>query len=91
VRVAIALADPGTPRATFSLWYVRVGDAVVKGDRVAEVLIPGATIDVHAPATGTLAEQLTFPNDSLAAGQTLGWIEEEEPQRSEDRGQKSES
>jgi pyruvate/2-oxoglutarate dehydrogenase complex dihydrolipoamide acyltransferase (E2) component len=77
VRVAIALPDLGTPRATFSLWYVRVGDSVVVGDRVAEVLIPGATIDVHAPTTGTLAEQLTFPNDALTTGQTLGWIEEE--------------
>ena len=66
------LPDVGTDRVTFSLWYVRAGD------RVAEVLIPGATIDVHAPATGTLAEQLTFPNDALAAGQTLGWIEAEE-------------
>ena len=77
MRVAIALPDLGTPRATFSLWYVCVGDRVVRGDRVAEVLIPGATIDVHAPATGTLAEQLSFPNDALTTGQTLGWIEED--------------
>jgi pyruvate/2-oxoglutarate dehydrogenase complex dihydrolipoamide acyltransferase (E2) component len=77
VSAAVALPDVGTPHATFSLWYVRVGDRVVEGDRVAEVLIPGATIDVHAPASGTLAEQLTFPNDALAAGQVLGWIEEE--------------
>jgi pyruvate/2-oxoglutarate dehydrogenase complex dihydrolipoamide acyltransferase (E2) component len=77
VRAAIALPDVGTLRVTFSLWYVRVGDRVVHGDRVAEVLIPGATIDIHAPATGTLAEQLTFPNDSLVAGQVLGWIEED--------------
>jgi len=78
VRAAVELPDVGTDRVTFSLWYVRAGDRVVEGDRVAEVLIPGATIDVHAPASGTLVEQLTFPNDALAAGQTLGWIEAEE-------------
>ena len=77
MRVAVALPDVGTPHATFSLWYVRPGDPVVEGDRVAEVLIPGATVDVHAPATGTLAEQLAFPNDALAAGQVLGWVEAE--------------
>ena len=77
MRAAVELPDVGTDRVTFSLWYVRAGDRVVEGDRVAEVLIPGATIDVHAPATGTLAEQLTFPNDALAAGQVLGWIEAE--------------
>ena len=78
MRIAIALPELGTDRVTFSLWYVRAGERVVEGDRVAEVLIPGATVDVHAPATGTLAEQLTFPNDALAAGQVLGWIEAEE-------------
>ena len=78
MRVAVALPELGTDRVAFSLWYVRAGERVVEGDRVAEVLIPGATVDVHAPATGTLAEQVTFPNDALTAGQTLGWIEAEE-------------
>ena len=77
MRAALALPVLGAPRATFSLWYVKVGDRVVEGDRVAEVLIPGATVDVHSPASGTLTEQLAFPNDALAPGQTLGWIEEE--------------
>jgi pyruvate/2-oxoglutarate dehydrogenase complex dihydrolipoamide acyltransferase (E2) component len=77
VSTAIALPDLGAPRATFSLWYVRPGDRVFEGDRVAEVLIPGATVDVHAPADGTLAERLAFPNDALTPGQVLGWIEEE--------------
>ena len=77
MRSAIALPDLGTLRVTFSLWYVRVGDRVVEGDRVAEVLIPGATVDVHAATTGKLAEQLAFPNDALAAEQVLGSIEAE--------------
>jgi pyruvate/2-oxoglutarate dehydrogenase complex dihydrolipoamide acyltransferase (E2) component len=77
VKHAIALPDLGTPRVAFSLWYVRVGDRVFEGDRVAEVLIPGATYDVQAPASGTLAEQTAFPNDALATGQVLGWIEAE--------------
>jgi pyruvate/2-oxoglutarate dehydrogenase complex dihydrolipoamide acyltransferase (E2) component len=81
VKVAITLPDLGTPRAAFSLWYVRVGDRVFEGDRVAEVLIPGATFDVQTPASGTLAEQSAFPNDALAAGQVLGWIQEESGER----------
>jgi pyruvate/2-oxoglutarate dehydrogenase complex dihydrolipoamide acyltransferase (E2) component len=77
VRAAVALPDLGTTRVVFSLWYVRVGDRVFEGDRVAEVLIPGATFDVQAPTSGTLAEQNVFPNDALATGQVLGWIEAE--------------
>ena len=65
-------------RATLSLWYARPGDRVFEGDRVAEVLIPGATFDVPAPATGTLRERLALRGDSVTPGQVLGIIEEEE-------------
>jgi pyruvate/2-oxoglutarate dehydrogenase complex dihydrolipoamide acyltransferase (E2) component len=58
-----------------SLWYVQVGERVFEGDRVAEVLIPGATFDVAAPATGILVERAVSSNEILAAGQSLGAIE----------------
>jgi pyruvate/2-oxoglutarate dehydrogenase complex dihydrolipoamide acyltransferase (E2) component len=77
-RVPITLPELGSPHARFSLWHISVGDRVNEGDRVAEVLIPGATFDVPAPAGGTLAERLTLPNDPLNPGQVLGVIEEEE-------------
>jgi pyruvate/2-oxoglutarate dehydrogenase complex dihydrolipoamide acyltransferase (E2) component len=75
--VPITLPDLGDPRAVFSLWYVRPGDRVYEGDRVAEVLIPGATFDVPAPATGTLTERSALPNDPVTPGQVLGTIQEE--------------
>ncbi|MBY0455767.1 MAG: lipoyl domain-containing protein [Gemmataceae bacterium] len=74
-RLPIVLPDLGSPRTTFSLWHVRVGDRVHEGDRVAEVLIPGATFDVPAPVTGVLVEQVVRPNDPLATGVVLGAIE----------------
>lgn len=76
-RVPITLPELGDPRAVFSLWYVRPGDRVYEGDRVAEVLIPGATFDVPAPASGVLAERIALPNDAVTTGQVLGVIEEE--------------
>jgi len=75
--VPIALPDLGSARATLSLWYVRPGDRVSEGDRVAEVLIPGATFDVPAPATGVLSERFALPNDPVVMGQVLGTIAEE--------------
>ena len=71
------MPELGSARATFSLWHVRAGDRVTEGDRVAELLIPGAVFDVHAPATGTLAERAAQPNDPLAAGMVIGEIQEE--------------
>jgi pyruvate/2-oxoglutarate dehydrogenase complex dihydrolipoamide acyltransferase (E2) component len=57
-----------------SLWYARPGDRVFAGDRVAEVLIPGATVDIPAPAAGVLVSQAVLTNDPLAAGQVIGEI-----------------
>jgi pyruvate/2-oxoglutarate dehydrogenase complex dihydrolipoamide acyltransferase (E2) component len=74
--VPITVPDLGSDRATFSLWHVQVGDRVTEGDRVAEVLIPGAVFDVPAPVSGVLAERTAQPNDPLAPGQVLGEIEE---------------
>ncbi len=76
--VPIMLPDLGAARAVLSLWYVKPGERVFEGDRVAEVLIPGATFDVHAPATGTLRDRLALPNDPLTPGQVLGTIQQEE-------------
>jgi pyruvate/2-oxoglutarate dehydrogenase complex dihydrolipoamide acyltransferase (E2) component len=75
--VPITVPELGSDRATFSLWHVRAGDRVTEGDRVAELLVPGAVFDVPAPATGVLAERSAKPNDPLSVGQILGTIEEE--------------
>lgn len=75
-RVPVLLPELGAERVRFSLWHVRVGERVSEGDRLAEVLIPGASFDVPAPATGRLAEVHALPNDPLAAGAVLGVIVE---------------
>jgi len=75
--VSITVPELGSGRATFSLWHVQAGDRVTEGDRVAEVLIPGAVFDVSAPATGILAERSAQPGDALMTGQVLGAIEDE--------------
>lgn len=72
------MPELGTPRATLSLWHARPGDRVYDGDRVAEVLIPGAVVDVAAPAAGVLGDWLAKPGDALTAGQVVGWVEEDE-------------
>ena len=77
-RVPIELPDLGAARAVLSLWYARVGDRVFAGDRVAEVLIPGATVDVPAPVAGVVVAQAVLANDALAAGQVIGEIQEAE-------------
>jgi pyruvate/2-oxoglutarate dehydrogenase complex dihydrolipoamide acyltransferase (E2) component len=74
--VPITVPELGSERVTFSLWHAAAGDRVTEGDRVAELLLPGAAFDVPAPATGVLAERIAQPGDALSTGQVLGVIEE---------------
>lgn len=78
MRVPVRLPDLGVASATFGLWLVETGERVYEGDRLAEVLLTGVTVDVASPATGTLAERAAYPRDLLAPGQILGYVEAED-------------
>lgn len=73
--VPITAPDLGTPRGRTSLWFVRPGERVYEGDRVVELAIPGAVVDVPAPATGVVVERAALPGDPVTAGMVLGMIE----------------
>ena len=73
----IEVLDLGAP-ATFGQWHVRAGDPVREGDRVAEVLIAGAVIDVSAPVSGALAERAARAGDALPPGTVIGTISDDE-------------
>jgi pyruvate/2-oxoglutarate dehydrogenase complex dihydrolipoamide acyltransferase (E2) component len=75
---SVILPDLGTGPVHLSVWYADPGDLVYEGDRLVEVLIPGATFDVPAPATGRLVEKRAFPDDPLEPGQVIGMIEAED-------------
>jgi pyruvate/2-oxoglutarate dehydrogenase complex dihydrolipoamide acyltransferase (E2) component len=64
MRVPIVPPDLGTP-ARLSLWCVKPGDDVRRGDRIAEVVIPGVLADVLAPASGILAERTTHVGEVI--------------------------
>ncbi len=72
----IALPDLGSHPVTFGLWHVGVGERVLEGERVAEVRIRGAVVDLPAPVSGTLSEQFARPADTLHPGQILGTVSE---------------
>jgi pyruvate/2-oxoglutarate dehydrogenase complex dihydrolipoamide acyltransferase (E2) component len=77
MRVAVRLPDLGIGPVQFGLWLVEPGEHVYEGDRLAEVLMPGVSVDVAAPATGTLIERIAYPRDLLTAGQVIGFVESE--------------
>lgn len=78
MRKPVTMPDLHAAAPVVSVWFVEPGERVYVGDRVVEILIAGATVDVSAPATGRLVEKLAWPDESVAPGQVLGYIEEEE-------------
>ena len=72
----IVVPDLGCAGMTLvlSLWLVPEGSDVVEGDRVAEILAGGVTVDLGAPATGRLVRFLVDEDDVVAPGVVVAEI-----------------
>jgi 2-oxoglutarate dehydrogenase E2 component (dihydrolipoamide succinyltransferase) len=74
--VPIVMPDLGTAgvEVRVSAWYVEPGDSVEIGEPILEVMIPGITCDVPAPAAGTIA-RLDRPLDAaILPGDVVAWL-----------------
>ena len=78
MRSGVHLPELDCRAPRLSVWFVRVGDAVMRGERLVEILVEGATIDITAPVTGRLAERHAQPDDALTTGQLLATLESAE-------------
>ena len=79
-RFPITVPDlgSGSDSVRVSAWLVDVGQTVIVGDRVVEVLVPGITFDIEAAQSGALVE-VTRPVDAIVAqGDVLGWVTSDE-------------
>ncbi len=77
MTVDVRVPELGTPHATLSVRHVQAGERVAEGDRVAELLIPGAVIDVDAPADGVLRVWVVSVGEGVVSGQSLAVVEVE--------------
>lgn len=58
-----------------SAWFVSIGDEIIEGDRVVELLLDDMTFDVASPVSGTLVEIAAEVDEPVAGGALLGRIE----------------
>ncbi len=58
-------------QALLDKWLVPIGAPLLKGQPIASVVLVKASIDIEAPADGTLASILVPAGDSFAIGQTI--------------------
>ncbi len=83
-RHELVLSDLGLPDVSVvaSAWHVEQGEEVTEGDRLLEVVAGSVTVDLPAPASGTLIEILVQEDDELTVGQVLAVVlspEDEDP------------
>src|SRR5690242_18926393 len=57
-------------------WYKTEGDAVAQDEQLVELESEKATLDLRAPAAGTLSKVLKKTSDSANVGEVIGHIEE---------------
>jgi pyruvate dehydrogenase E2 component (dihydrolipoamide acetyltransferase) len=55
-------------------WTVQIGQAVKKGDVIAEIETDKATIEIETTVEGTVLQLLAEPGDVVAVGSPIGYV-----------------
>lgn len=58
-------------------WFAQEGRAVERGAAIVEIQIEKVSVDIPAPADGTLDEIVRAEDDEFTIGDTLAWIRPE--------------
>jgi len=78
VEVILGNLPAGAHEATIQAWYFEEGDAVEKGDEIAELSTEEGPLTVSAPASGILAEVYYDEGETVERGEILCLIESDE-------------
>jgi pyruvate/2-oxoglutarate dehydrogenase complex dihydrolipoamide acyltransferase (E2) component len=60
--------------ATLVAWLIEVGETVQKGDPVAAIMTDKVEMEVEAPASGQLSEQLVAVDEDFSVPGAIGRI-----------------
>lgn len=76
MRAPIAMPDLGVEQAEWMLtvWLVPRGARVAAGDRMVEIVVGQAVVDLPAPCDGILQEKVVREESVVRQGDLLGWI-----------------
>ena len=61
--------------ARISAWHAAVGEKVVRGERLVEIVAGDVAVDLPAPASGVLISRSAGVEDAVVAGQVLARIQ----------------
>ena len=66
----------GVTEATVVKWLKSVGDTVTQGEPLLEIETAKSTVEVEAPASGTLASIVVAADETVDVGAEIATIEE---------------
>jgi pyruvate/2-oxoglutarate dehydrogenase complex dihydrolipoamide acyltransferase (E2) component len=77
MRIEIRMANLGFDMASGVIgnWLKQVGDAVERGEPIAEVETDKATVEMEATQTGTLVEIVAEAGQEVPVGEVIGYLE----------------
>jgi 2-oxoglutarate dehydrogenase E2 component (dihydrolipoamide succinyltransferase) len=78
VRIPVEMPQLGFDQtsATIAGWLKQVGDAVERGDGIAEIETEKVTAELPALDAGTLVEIVHDAGDIVAVGQVIGYLDD---------------
>lgn len=75
-EIRVPTLGESVTEATIAQWYKKPGDAVSADEPIVELETDKVTVEVPAPASGTLGDLLVKEGDTVEVGTLLGQIEE---------------
>jgi len=75
-EIRVPTLGESVTEATIGKWFKQPGDAVAVDEPLVELETDKVTIEVPAPAAGTLSEIAAKDGDTVAVGALLGQIKE---------------
>lgn len=78
MRIPIEMTNVGFEQETATLvgWTKRVGDAVARGDVIAEIETEKTTVELEALDAGTLVEIVHDAGAEVAVGTVIGYLDD---------------
>jgi pyruvate/2-oxoglutarate dehydrogenase complex dihydrolipoamide acyltransferase (E2) component len=77
-RIAIEMPRLGydMETGTIASWSKNVGDAVKRGEVLAEIETEKSTVEMESIASGTLVEQTLAPGQEVPVGTVIGYLDD---------------
>src|SRR5262245_17535034 len=76
VDIKVPSLGESVTEATVAKWFKQAGEAVNVDEPLVELETDKVTVEVNAPAAGTLSDIVVKPGDTVAVGTKLGTVTE---------------